>query len=111
MRESKSSASVTKNLQDVLAPFGHNSEGLEGDGIKGCSPHQGKALAGGAMVQSGWRRAEILFQNARYKNGKPDQTNYLSKAESRRNIGDRFGRKIRPHQAPWMENINSDLFR
>ena len=54
---------------------------------------------------------EILFQNARYKNGKPDQTNYLSKAESRRNIGDRFGRKIRPSlKPPWMENINSGSF-
>jgi len=40
-------------------------------------------------------QVENLLSHGDYKNGKPDSSSYLTKSESPRNIGDRFGRRIR----------------
>ena len=100
MRESKSSASVTKNLQDVSSLLDTTLKDLKGMESKVVARTKEKHLLEELWFNLDGEELEILFQNARYKNGKPDQTNYLSKAESRRNIGDRFGRKIRAFLKP-----------
>ena len=100
MRESKSSASVTKNLQDVSSLLDTTLKDLKGMESKVVARTKEKHLLEELWFNLDGEELEILFQNARYKNGKPDQTNYLSRAESRRNIGDRFGRKIRAFLKP-----------
>ncbi len=45
-------------------------------------------------------QTEDFLKSKGFKNSKPVQTSYLSKAESKRNIGDRYGRRIRAFLKP-----------
>lgn len=73
--------------------------------VRKISPQRKMRLKKNHLLEEIWLhvdgvKVEELFSNERFRNKKPDEVNYLTSTESKRNIGDFFGRRIHGYLTP-----------